>query len=103
MRFPEVDAAALGEHRDAVTAAASAVEEAERALAAANRVLTEKRQALAALGKRALSYVRVYAEERPELRERLESMQSARLKAPEPKRRGRPKKSEPEQPTLPTA
>lgn len=99
VRFPEVDAASLAQHRDAVVAATKVVEEAEHALAVATRALADHKQALAAQGKRALAYVKVYAEERPALRERLESLQSARgkslpLELAEPRRRGRPRKVE---------
>lgn len=100
--FPEVDATSLIEHRDAVLAAVRVVEEAEQALALATGLLAERKQALALQGKRALAYVRVYAEERPALRERLDTMQSARgkslpleLAAGESRRRGRPRKIDP--------
>lgn len=99
VRFPEVDATSLTEHRDAVLAAAKVVEDAEQALAVATRALADRKQALATQGKRALAYVKVYAEERPALRERLESLHNTRgkslpLELVEPRRRGRPRKME---------
>lgn len=62
-----------------------------------SRMSAERNQAFAQHHKRALAYVKIYAEERPALRERIESMQYTHsLKnETEPKRRGRkPKSSE---------
>ena len=99
--FPEVDATSLAAHHEAVELAARAVEEAEQLLARAASDLAEKKQALAQHGKRALAYVKVYAEERPALRERVEALYASRgktgslaleLDGTEPRRRGRPRK-----------
>lgn len=99
--FPEVDANSLAAHHEAVALATQAVEEAEQLLARAATELAEKKQALAQHGKRALAYVKVYAEERPALRERVEALTASRgktgslaleLEGGEPRRRGRPRK-----------
>lgn len=111
VHFPEVDAASLTAHRDAVESAARAVEQAETELALASSQLAERKQALALHGKRALAYAKVYADERPGLRERLEVLGAIRgksgslsldLAGAEPKRRGRPPKSDPASTSLPT-
>ncbi len=95
VRFPEVDATSLAAHHRAVDEATQALALAEQAVARASADLAERKQALAQHTKRALAYVKIYAEERPELRERVESMQGAR-KGNESqagaKRPGRPRK-----------
>lgn len=94
VRFPEVDAASLRAHHDAVEDAAKALAEAELVVNRMSVELAERKQALAQHQKRALAYMKIYAEERPALRERLESMQNARNpKNEEPKRRGRKRQS----------
>lgn len=103
VQFPEVDATSLTSHRDAVQKATRAVEDAEAALARAQGELAERKQALALHGKRALAYAKVFAEERPALRERLDLLARQKgtplaldLSGEEPRRRGRPRKiSEP--------
>lgn len=109
VRFPEVDASSLAAHREAVELAARAVEEAEQQLSRASSELADRKQALAQHGRRALAYVKVYAEERPALRERLEGLHAGRgktgslaleLAEGEPRRRGRPRKIATESPLL---
>lgn len=95
VRFPEIDAASLSAHHLAVDEATLALEEAEQALARASATLADRKLALSQHSKRALAYVKIYAEERPELREQLESLLSTRKGAAEPsepKKRGRPRK-----------
>lgn len=100
--FPDVDAATLRAARDAVSDASVEVERAEAELAEARQRLERMEQAFERTGRKALAYARVYAEEAPELGERLEAL-AARLavKAPAlpgfteaPRKRGRPRKSE---------
>lgn len=103
VQFPDVDASSLLAHQQAVESASAALEAAEQAVARATAELAERKQALAQHGKRALAYVKIYAEEHPAVRERLEHLQDTRKPAGEsgePKRRGRPRKQEVSEPLV---
>ena len=99
MRFGDFDASVLKESVEAVHARAEAVAAAEEALAEARARLGDAQDALAHTAVRALAYARIYAEARPALAARLEtvattlgSRAAASPAAAEPKKRGRPRK-----------
>lgn len=105
IHFPDVDASSLAAHQAAVETAAKSVEEAELALARAAGELQEHKRALARHGQRALAYVRIYAEQHPELQERLEGLNPRRkandvVSTDPPRKRGRPRGLGEEQPQL---
>jgi hypothetical protein len=74
VRFPGVDAATLEAGRAQVITAAREVERCAAQLEAAREALRRAREALVATGRRAQAYARVYAEDQPALRERLEAI-----------------------------
>lgn len=87
VRFPDLDASTLDVVVSAVDDARIAVASAEASLEAARRALEEKEDALVRESERALAYAKIYAAERPELRDAIDA-------AAEPVRRGpgRPRK-----------
>jgi hypothetical protein len=94
--FPDVDAALLGRHADAVRAAAREVARAEAMVADARRQLDERTATLTAAARRGLAYARIYAEAHPELDlVGQTTIAAAPLQPPEPPRprRGRPPKT----------
>jgi len=106
VRFPGVDAATLAAGRAQVITAAREVERCAAQLEAAREAQRRAREALVATGRRAQAYARVYAEDQPALRERVESVTLPRaldgaeegggepVAATAPaRRRGRPPKS----------
>ncbi len=114
VKFPDVDVEVLADAGRKVLSAAERVAQAEAALEAAELALQEQQDALLAKGQRALAYARVFAEESPELSEKLQAISlpraQRRAKAGEPpaasaevapvRRRGRPPKIKPEAPNL---
>jgi len=109
VKFPDVDLPVLEEAAARVKESAEAVARAEAALETARQALQESQEALLLKGQRALAYARVFAEEKPELATKLESigLPRAARKGPrpepqalpetampvEPRRRGRPPKA----------
>ena len=106
LKFPDVDAERLSEAAGAVFAAAEDVSAAEAVLDSARAELQRNQEALLQKGQRALAYARVWAEEQPELLEKLALIHLPRPgrrgqaesrgpvgDAAPPKRRGRPPKS----------
>ena len=115
LKFPDIDAQVLAQSGRAVLSAAEEVAEAEAALDAARAELQRHQEALLHKGQRALAYARVFAEEQPELLEKLAQITLPRpprraavdaqagvasgdgdAAAAAPKRRGRPPKVRPE-------
>lgn len=107
VRFPDVDGAALREHVASVDAAVKEVEAAAAAWAEAKRAVDARLETLVQKAQRALSYARVYAEDKPELDAQLAALvfpkwgdprgTSSKTNGAEPmaaRKRGRPKKSE---------
>lgn len=108
LSFPDVDAARLEEHADAVRAAAAELAAARAAVDAAQRCLEDRTARLAATARRGLAYARIYADAHPEqgeLREAVAAAEAARPPAapatPPAPRRGRPPKTP--RPELPFA
>lgn len=89
VRFPDADADRLDTAVDAVKTASVAVARAEAELVAVREMLAEKQRAAASETERTLAYVRIYAAERPEIRDALEAL-TTRPSV----RRGRPKKKD---------
>lgn len=115
LKFPDVDAQVLTTTARAVVAAAESVAEAEAALEAAREELQRHQDALLHKAQRALAYARVYAEEQPELLEKLalitlprpprrasaaEQSAAPSSEGSAPRRRGRPPKQRGEAPNL---
>ncbi len=109
LKFPDVDAELLADTARAVLAAAEEVAEAESTLDAARTELQRRQEALLQKGQRALAYARVWAEEQPEVLEKLALINLPRpprrasseggvsvADAAPPKRRGRPPKAKQE-------
>ncbi len=100
--FPDLGADTLRAARDAVDERVEAVLAREAELAAAREALEEARRLQTRLGRKALAYARVFAEDKPELDERLaglgrelvSSVAPAAASSELPRRRGRPRKSE---------
>lgn len=95
--FPDVDAASLKRHADAVRAEAAAVATARRALDAAEAGQAAKVAELARAAARAIAYAKIYAESHPERSALVAALAALETKpAPAagvvalPKRRGRP-------------
>ena len=113
VKFPDMDASVLQDAATRVRERAEALAKAQAAMEAARLALHESQEALLQRGQRALAYVRVFAEENPELSAKLDGIslpraarKSARtdgapveaqqLSANDesaPKRRGRPPKA----------
>lgn len=101
--FPDLDGSVLEAAARQVHERSEALVRAQAALDAARVELHESQERLLQKGQRALAYVRVYAEEHPELAEQLEaihlprpagrSAREATDPAAAPKRRGRPPKA----------
>ncbi len=72
LRFPELDASVLVAAERDVAASATRVTEAEAALTTAREALAAAQEAILAKAQRALAYLRIYAEDHPELAARLE-------------------------------
>lgn len=72
--FPEVDHASLQALAAELRQAAAEVERCERALHQARLALDDRRDALRTRAERGLAYARIYAEDDPKLRERLEAI-----------------------------
>lgn len=112
VKFPDVDAQTLAAAARSVLSAAQCVSEAEAALEKARGELHEQQEALLQKAQRALAYAKVYAEDSPELTEKLQlislprSQRKARAEAPAGaevapvRRRGRPPKARVEAPNL---
>ena len=108
LKFPGLDAQTLDAAADRVRVHAGALRNAEAVCEAARSLLQESQEALLQQGHRALAYLRIYAEEKPELTARLDAIalprplrRTARMEgtgasepldraAEAPKRRGRP-------------
>ena len=89
VRFPDADAERLDSAVDAVKTASAAVARAEAELVAAREMLAEKQRTAAQETERALAYVRVYAADRPDIRDALEALTQRPTV-----RRGRPRKKD---------
>lgn len=113
VKFPDLDAAVLAEAARGVLSAAERVGAAETALEAARTELHEQQELLLHKGQRALAYARVFAEDSPELLEKLQlialprSQKRARTEPPAAdakgtpvRRRGRPPKAKADGPNL---
>lgn len=114
VQFPDMNLRVLTEAAKQVLTASEQVAEAEKALEAAQAELQEQQEALLLKGQRALAYARIYAEESPELIEKLQlitlprSQRRARSEVPPTtgadvvpvRRRGRPPKQKAEVPNL---
>jgi len=106
VQFPDVDAKALSELAASVDQATEDVETAAQAWAAAKRAVDERLETLLQKAQRALSYARVYAEDKPEISAVLATVtlpRSGDARGPKPagtaemapaRKRGRPKKGE---------
>ncbi len=107
VKFPGIDRAVLDEAADRVGEAALQVAQAEAMLQAARARLADMQEQLEQKGQRALAYARIYAEELPALASQLDAIgslggahrpgvsESVDGAAEAPRRRGRPRKSEP--------
>jgi len=102
VRFPGVDGEVLAVAASRVQEALREVERAEAQLAAARALLADAEEDELARAHRALAYARVYAEDLPELHQRLQDLALPTLPALQlvedtasaaPKRRGRPSKA----------
>jgi hypothetical protein len=101
VRFPDVDRATLEESEAELLAAQIALEAAEFELERARASVAERSASLTSRAQRALAYAKVFAEDDPVLRDRLDSLSAPRARASEPreegaapvKRRGRPRKN----------
>lgn len=100
VRFPDLDRATLDAAHDELLDAQRALEAAERALEEARSLVAERTQSLQAKAQRGLAYARVFAEDQPELHERVAALATVprRVEAPRedasaPKKRGRPRKA----------
>jgi len=108
--FPDLSAETLKKHGDQVQAKLKQVQKAEVALASAQQELNASQQDLTALAARALAYARIYAEDKPELAQRLEAIKlrppkqprQAQAKAARPKA-DKPKKDRAEKQEKPAA
>lgn len=74
VRFPDIDAALLARAMDQTSAAAEALLQAEASVAAARQALADSQDALLIKCHRAVSYLRIYAEEMPALQARLDAV-----------------------------
>jgi ElaB/YqjD/DUF883 family membrane-anchored ribosome-binding protein len=74
VKFPELDGAVLRESAEVVSARADAVTKAEAALERARAELAESQELLLQRGQKALAYARIFAEDNPELLERVEAI-----------------------------
>jgi hypothetical protein len=103
VKFPDMDRAVLEAEAAQVAERAEALARAQASLDAARTELQESQERLLQKGQRALAYVRVFAEEHPELAHQLEgislprpggrSSREADDATAAPKRRGRPPKA----------
>lgn len=100
--FPDVNAETLRAANEAVEVAAAEVERLAAALDDARAGLEQTQQAFERIGRKALAYARVYAEDDPDLGRRLAELSSmlapkaasSSALADAPRKRGRPRKSE---------
>lgn len=106
VKFPDLDRGVLEAAAEQVKERAIALAHAQASLDAARHALHDSQEALLQKGQRALAYVRIFAEENPELAQQLDgiSLQRPLRKTPAregagaveenaaPKRRGRPPK-----------
>ncbi|MCH9688301.1 MAG: hypothetical protein K0V04_43120 [Deltaproteobacteria bacterium] len=88
--FPETDHATLAALADASRHSASDVERCEQALADARRVFDDSCEALRLRATRGLAYARIYAEDDPSLRERLDAIELPVRRKASPKRTKKP-------------
>lgn len=86
LKFPDLDAKTLGAAVKEVEAAVADVQRLEAELERARELLSGKQEALLGKSQRALAYARVYAEEDPELSERL-----AKVLLPRPRKSSAPR------------
>ncbi len=104
IRFPALDAAVLAVAASKVREARLEVARCAAVLEAARAALRDAQGDLLTKGQRALAYARIYAEDHPQLRERLGSIELPSVPAPEQtseakassppaRRRGRPPRS----------
>lgn len=94
VRFPDVDAPRVSAAYAAVSEAHERVDAARRVLEAALAEEAVALEALERLSQRALGYLRIFAEDRPELAARVEEgLGRPKRIEPEVSRRGRPKKA----------
>lgn len=91
VRFPDVDADALGAMAQEVATRAEAVEEAREALQRARARLEESQRGILAATDKGLAYAQVFAGGQGDLAERVEALLAARAPA-KPARRGRRRK-----------
>jgi hypothetical protein len=106
--FPDIDAALLGRHAEALRTAARDLDRARAAVDDAQRRVVDRTAELAAAGRRGLAYARIYADAHPELAlaAAVTAIEIAPIlaAAPPPARRGRPRKHpRPELPFAATA
>jgi hypothetical protein len=94
VRFPDLDAQTLTDAVESLQEATLAVVAAEASLEAAKRAQADKSEALDRACDRALAYARVYAIERPELREVIESAMPSKRASGRPRKSRRTKPSE---------
>lgn len=117
VRFPELDARVLDVAAEEVASAAEVVAAAEAELRRARGQLAERQEALLARAQRALAYLRIYAEDHPDLAARIEAISLPRggrrtgraeggeaaaipAGAATPRRRGRPPRAATDGPLL---
>jgi len=74
LRFPDVDRETLAAAAARVVADAESLAAAEAALSAAREVLQDSQEALLGKCHRALAYARIFAEDNPELTQRIEAI-----------------------------
>ena len=91
VRFPDVDADALGALAQEVAARAATLEDARQALQRARAGLEESQRAILSAADKGLAYARVFTGGQGELGERVEQLLAARASAKAP-RRGRRRK-----------
>jgi hypothetical protein len=95
VRFPDVDGEALEGAQERCLDAQRTLESAEAALDAARRALADKQSELAKLARKAVAYARVLSEDDPKLAEHLAALAPRATEPAAPKKRGRPRKSDP--------
>ena len=92
VRFPDADLDGLTRAIEEAKTARDALVRAELALQAARQCLEDQNALIARRTDRGLAYARIYAAERPDLREAVEALVGGATTAPPSRPRGRPRK-----------
>jgi len=95
VEFPGVGLHSLQQHVEAVQSQAAALQTLEAQLTQARHTLDERRRELSRHAEQAVAYARVFSSTRPELAQRLASVELAKPVVAPPKPRGRPRSRPP--------